>query len=76
MSGLPAVLGDLPVVSRWPPPVIYGMGGPTAIWAVYPSTPTCRRSNSMVRVVQLLLTDGLPVRISAKVVPSTFRIPA
>ncbi|RWV84382.1 hypothetical protein GW17_00053902, partial [Ensete ventricosum] len=75
-GGLPIVLGGLPVVSHWPLPVIYGTGGSPAIWAVYPTTLAGRHPNSVVRVIQPPLTNGLPTEISAKVVPSTFRIPA
>ncbi|RWV83653.1 hypothetical protein GW17_00054708 [Ensete ventricosum] len=74
-------MGGLPTVNRWLSPVICGTGGPTIVWTVYPSTPTGHLPDSVVRAVQPLFTDDLPVEISAKVrspftFPASFLIPS
>ncbi|RRT32205.1 hypothetical protein B296_00057694 [Ensete ventricosum] len=76
MGGLPIHLGSLPTVNCWSPPRFYGMGGSPATWVVYRSKAAARNPDYVVQVVQPSLTGGLPIEISAKVVPSTFQISA
>ncbi|RRT31288.1 hypothetical protein B296_00052559 [Ensete ventricosum] len=66
MGGLPVDLGGLPAVNRWPLPTFFGMGCLTTTLAVYPSKVAGRRSDSVVRAVQLLSTGGLPVVFSIR----------